>query len=208
MVEKKTILIVDDDIVSLNAARKILEPLYEISLAKSASMAWNILNSTLIDLVLLDVEMPTLSGLDFINYLRNNAAFHHIPVIFLTSHGTEDILKKAMYSGADGFVVKPVTHAILRGKIQDAFDNTKPVTERGILLQKLHTLDIFCKNGKSADAEKLAEELKKVRYNVGTDKMLKIIHKEVIQLNYSFATEKIDELIKNKLFEVNRRVDD
>ena len=208
MVEKSTILVVDDDIVSLNVARKILEPTYEISLAKSASMAWNILNNTLIDLVLLDVEMPALSGLDFIGYLRNNAAFHHIPVIFLTSHGTEDVLKKAMYSGADGFVVKPVSHSVLREKIKSALENAKPITDRGILLQKLHILDIACKTGKSADAEKLAEELKKVRYNVGTDKLLDVISKEVFQLNYSFAIEKIDELIKNKLFEVTRKIDD
>jgi len=206
MSEKKTILIVDDDIVSLNAARKILEPTYDISLAKSASMAWNILNSTLIDLILLDVEMPMLSGLEFISFLRNNAAFHHVPVVFLTSHGTQDILKKAMYSGADGFVVKPVSE-VLKEKVKATLENTKPVTERGILLQKLHILNIACKTGKSVVAEKLAEELKKVKYNVGTDKLLNVICKEIFQLNYSFAIEKIDELLKNKLFEV-RKIDD
>jgi len=208
MAEKKVILVVDDDIVSLNATRAVLEPAYEISLAKSAAMAWNILNCTLIDLILLDVEMPMLSGLDFIGYLRNNAAFHHIPVIFLTSHGTQDILKKALYSGADGFVVKPVSHNVLQEKIKSVLENAKPVTERGFLLKNLHILDIACKTGKSKEAEKLAEVLSKIKYNVGTDKLLRTICKEVFQLNYSSAIEKIDELIKNKLFEVRKTTDD
>ncbi|MCL2067582.1 MAG: response regulator [Treponema sp.] len=203
---KKAILVVDDDIPTLTALRKILEGSYEVSLAKSASMAWSILSNTPIDLILLDFEMPLMSGIDFITYMQNNPIYQHIPVIFVTSHGTQSVFMKAVSSGAKSFVVKPVKPGVLLDKIRSVLDNTVLETEREKLLQKLHFLDIACKNGKSADAEKIADDLKKTRYNVGTDKILKEICKEVFQLNYSDVATKINELKKNNLFD--RKVDD
>jgi len=201
---KKTILVIDDDIPTLTIIRKILENDYEVCLAKSAPVAWNILNSTLIDLILLDIEMPGLSGLDFMDYFRAKPAINYIPVIFVTSHGTEDIIKKAINCGAKGFVLKPVVSNMLLEKIHSAFKKVELLSERERLFQKLHFLDVACKIQKSVDAARLAEELKETRYNAGTDEMLADICKEVTCLNFSEAIDKIDKLINNNLFDVNR----
>ena len=201
----KSILVVDDDVVSLTAIKQIIKGMYEISIAKSASIAWNILNSIHLDLILLDIEMPMMSGLDFITHIRNYPAFNHIPVIFVTSHGTPDILKKALVSGADGFVVKPVAGDILIGKIKAAIAKSVPSTPRDKLLQKLYFLGIACRVGKSMEAERIALEIKKTRYNVGTDTLIDTICKEIAQLNYPFAIEKIDELVKNNLYDSVRK---
>jgi len=203
---KKTILVIDDDIPTLTIIRKILENDYEVCLAKSAPVAWNILNNTLIDLILLDVEMPELSGLDFMNYLRAKPVLKHIPVIFVTSLGTEDIIKKAMVSGAKGFVVKPVGSNVLLEKIHAVFNTADFLSEREKLFQKLHILDIVCKTDKKDEAVKLAGELRKVRYNVGTDEALAEICKDILYVNCSSAVEKIEELINNNLFDVNREM--
>ena len=201
---KKTILVIDDDIPTLTIIRKILENNYEVCLAKSASVAWNILNNTSVDLILLDVEMPMLSGLDFMSYLKNKPDINYIPVVFVTSHATQDIIKKAMVSGAKGFIVKPVSSEVMLEKIRSVFNMAPPLTERERMFKTLHFLDVACKNKKREDAEKLAAEIKKIRYNVGTDEILAAIHKEVFYQNYSGAIEKIDELIKCNLFDVNK----
>jgi len=201
---KKAILVIDDDVPTLTMIRKILENDYEVSLAKSAPVAWNILNNTLIDLILLDVEMPELSGLDFMKYLQAKPVLNHIPVIFVTSLGTEDTIKKAMTSGAKGFVVKPVASNVLLEKIHSVFNTVDFQSEREKMFQKLHILDIACKTKKQEDAAKLAGELKKTRYNVGTDEMIADICKDILDLNYSEAVEKIGALINNNLFDVNR----
>jgi len=201
---KKAILVIDDDVTTLTMIRKILESDYEVSLAKSAPVAWNILNNTIIDLILLDIEMPELSGLDFMNYLRAKPVLKHIPVIFVTSLGTQDIIKKAMISGAKGFVVKPVGSNVLLEKIHSVFNTVDFLSEREKMFQKLHFLDIACKTKKQEEAAKLAGELKKTRYNVGTDEMIADIYKDIFDLNYSEAVEKIGELINNNLFDVNR----
>jgi putative two-component system response regulator len=199
--EDKTILIVDDDITSLTASRKILENEYDVCLAKSANMALSILNNTIIDLILLDFEMPAMSGLDFMNYLQGNAAFNYVPVIFVTSHGTQDIITKAAASGAKDFIVKPVTAKVLLEKVRRAMSEVMPENDRSQLLRWLHLLDIACKAGKSADAEKIAEQLVKAHYNVGTDDQLIEIRNQVRKLNYPIAVEKISDLIKNNLFD-------
>ena len=201
---KKSILVVDDDITTLTAIRKILEHNYNISLAKSASQAWEILNNTPVDLILLDVEMPMMSGLDFINYLQSNEVFTHIPIIFVTSHGTQDVLKKAMVSGAKSFIVKPVSEESLIEKIKSVLVKSVPQTDRERLLQKLHLINIACKTENAVELEKVAKDLQKMRYNVGTDTMVNAICKEVSFHNYNAISEKVKELIKNNLFDVRR----
>jgi response regulator RpfG family c-di-GMP phosphodiesterase len=203
---KLTILVVDDDIPTLTAMRKILEKSYEVCLAKSASVAWDILNNTPVDLILLDVEMPALSGLDFMNYLRAKPAINYIPVIFVTSHGTEDIIKKAIVFGARGFVVKPVSSNMLLEKIRSVFAQAASLTERERIFKKLHSLGIACRTQKREEADRLARELKEIRYNVGTDELLSDIYKETINASYDNAVEKIDELINNNLFDLSREI--
>jgi putative two-component system response regulator len=201
---KKTILVIDDDMTSLTAIRKMLENIFEVCLAKSANMAWNILNNTLIDLILLDVEMPTMSGLEFMEYLRRNNAFQFIPVIFVTSHAQQDIILKARKSGAKGFIVKPVSPDLMMEKIKSVLEEAADESDREAMLKKLHLLDMACKTGKIAEAEKLIEELSRQHHNVGTDGAIGNITKEIRQLNYPAAIERIADLIKNNLFDIKK----
>jgi putative two-component system response regulator len=198
---KKSVLIIDDDITILTALRKILENDYDISLAKSVEMAWNVLNNTVIDLILLDIEMPNISGFEFMGYLRESASFCYIPVIFVSSHGQPDIILKAKIAGAKQFIVKPVTPDVVLEKVNAVFKDEIQVTGRETLLKKLHLLEIACKTGKSADVEALAEQLGKIQYNVGTDGLLAEIRRNALILNYTVAVEKIGALLKSNLFE-------
>jgi putative two-component system response regulator len=199
---KQAILVIDDDITTLTAMRKMLENHFEVSLAKSAETAWSILNNTLIDLILLDVEMPVMSGLDFMKFLQESASFCYMPVIFVTSHGTPDVIMKAMGTGAKSFIVKPVAPDVLLEKINAVLKDAGPKNVRDSLLRRLHLLEIACKAGKSADVEKLIGELAKMHYNEGTDTLVIEICKNALNLNYTVAVEKIGALIKSNLFEM------
>jgi len=64
---KKTILAIDDDISTLTTIRSILDRNYEISLAKNINIAKTILNKTTVDMILLDMDLPGISGMDFLN---------------------------------------------------------------------------------------------------------------------------------------------
>jgi response regulator RpfG family c-di-GMP phosphodiesterase len=145
-----------------------------------------------------------MSGLEFMEYLRRNNAFQFIPVIFVTSHAQQDIILKAKKSGAKGFIVKPVSPDLMMEKIKYVLDEAEFESAREAMLKKLHLLDIACKTGKIADVERLVEELSRQHHNVGTDNVITLITKEVRQLNYPAAIERIADLIKNNLFDIKK----
>jgi CheY-like chemotaxis protein len=124
--KKKVILVIDDIIPSLNVIRKILEDDFNVCLAKSIEMASIMLKTNKVDLILLDIEMPEMSGLDYLKQLRQTR-YSNIPVVFVTSYATKKFLIQAMSSGAKDFIVKPVFPDILKEKIHGILNPAKTV---------------------------------------------------------------------------------
>jgi DNA-binding response OmpR family regulator len=71
-----------------------------------------------VDLILLDIEMPEVSGFEYLKQLQQNPQYSTIPVIFVTSHATREFFVAAINSGAKDFVVKPISADILKEKIR------------------------------------------------------------------------------------------
>ncbi|MDR1176169.1 MAG: response regulator [Treponema sp.] len=120
MEARKAILAVDDIIPSLKAMGKMLENDFDVYLAKSAEMASRILKINRVDLILLDIEMPEVSGFEYMEQLRQTPDYRDIPVIFVSSYATEKFFTRAISCGAKDFVVKPVSRDILIEKINAA----------------------------------------------------------------------------------------
>jgi CheY-like chemotaxis protein len=122
---KKIILAVDDMPLTLAAIRTILQNDFDIRLTKSPKTAFVILNTIQVDLILLDIEMPEMSGFEFLKELRTNpdyAKHKTTPVIFVTSHETEEFVQQVRASGAEGYVSKPIIAQALIDKIGSAIE--------------------------------------------------------------------------------------
>jgi two-component system chemotaxis response regulator CheY len=61
------------------------------------------------DLLVLDVNMPEVSGLDFLEFLRRRKEWKKLPIIMLSSEAADSTVDKAMHMGADVYLIKPVT---------------------------------------------------------------------------------------------------
>ncbi|MDR3191789.1 MAG: response regulator [Treponema sp.] len=114
---KKIVLAVDDMPPNLAAIRTILCNDFDIRLAKSPLAALGMLNTVRVDLILLDVEMPEMSGFEFLEKLPGNAG--RPPVIFITSHETPDLIARILSSGA-AYMVKPIVPQVLLDKVNSA----------------------------------------------------------------------------------------
>ena len=102
---QKRILVVDDDTMNLKRTKMILEKYYDVLLAESGKEALEMLETELVDLVLLDIAMPVMDGLEtFKNMKESNV---EIPVIFLTASGYEDDVRTAISLGAVNYLKKP-----------------------------------------------------------------------------------------------------
>ena len=102
----KKILIVDDDRLVLAAfERGLRNSGYEVSTAESGPQALRVCAETPPDLVLLDIRMPEMSGLEVAQRLRRET---DVPFVFLSAYDDIEILKQAAEHGALGYLVKPV----------------------------------------------------------------------------------------------------
>jgi putative two-component system response regulator len=114
----KSILIVDDNLVSLKQISAQLAKNYEVSLAKSGELALQICAKEKPDLILLDVEMPGMDGFATIARLKEDPQLSNIPVIFLTGNFDTATEVKCLESGAMDFITKPANIDILNHRIE------------------------------------------------------------------------------------------
>jgi CheY-like chemotaxis protein len=106
-----SVWIVDDDEEMIHAVQLMLrlldcETRYFLS-ARPAAQA--LLNGERPDLFVLDINMPGVSGIDFLEFIRRRADTKDIPVVMLSTEASDMMVDKAMALGADAYVTKPVT---------------------------------------------------------------------------------------------------
>ena len=102
---RKCILVVDDDEMNLKRTQMILERQYDVILAISGQEALKKLGRTKIDLILLDIAMPGMDGIETFEYMR--MLLVDTPVIFLTASGDENDVRSAIKLGAVDYLKKP-----------------------------------------------------------------------------------------------------
>jgi CheY-like chemotaxis protein len=102
-------LVVDDDPLSnrlISSALRRAQLTARCTQDPLVAMQWT--RETHFDLVLLDIEMPGMNGLDFCKQLRGAPGYQHTPVIFVTSHGDFENRAKSILSGGNDLISKPV----------------------------------------------------------------------------------------------------
>ena len=117
---KKCILVVDDDNMNLARTQIILRKEYDVLTAESGMDALIRLKNTKVDMVLLDIDMPEMNGIE--TFERMKASAYEIPVIFLTASGYEDDVKKAINLGAVNYLKKPFFPQELLKRVAKEFD--------------------------------------------------------------------------------------
>lgn len=113
------VLAVDDDMINLKLLRSMLMKsgkVKEVIEAKNGSDAIGELKGRNdIDLILLDIIMPVMGGIDMLKVVRADANLSQLPIIVLTTDETKKV--EAMECGANGFLMKPIRNDELLGKI-------------------------------------------------------------------------------------------
>jgi signal transduction histidine kinase len=114
-----TILIVDDDPTARQTAVAILEGAgYDIREASDGLQALEMLEHLRVDLVLLDVMMPGMTGFEVCKRIRSTPEFAEVPIILLTALDDRDSLMQGIESGADDFLSKPVDRQELAARVR------------------------------------------------------------------------------------------
>ena len=106
----KSILIVDDDEMVLMALNELLQPEgYEIDSVNSGSEAMKKIYNRKYDLLMLDIIMPEMNGLELCKNIREREDYSEIPIIFLTAKSQEEDKALGLEAGANLFLSKPIS---------------------------------------------------------------------------------------------------
>jgi diguanylate cyclase (GGDEF)-like protein len=124
-VSRARVLAVDDDPIVLESLQRLLEPQgIMLSVLSDPLRFWDRLEGFSPDLLLLDVDMPHVSGIELCRVLRNDMRWSGIPILFLTAYGDSETLQKVFAAGADDFVTKPFVGPELLARISTRIERT------------------------------------------------------------------------------------
>ena len=116
----KTILIVEDSSTTRALIRAVIDELgdFETAEASSGFEALKMLPQQEYDLIITDINMPDINGLELINFVRSNARYSHVPIIIVSTERSEEDKKRGMALGATAYVSKPFKSLELQEAIQ------------------------------------------------------------------------------------------
>ncbi len=111
--QRKTVLIVDDTPDNITLLAGLLKDKYNTKVATAGATALQIVASSQVDLILLDIMMPEMDGYETCRRLKSNPATSSIPVIFLTAKSQPEDEAMGLSVGAVEFLRKPVSPPVL-----------------------------------------------------------------------------------------------
>jgi two-component system chemotaxis response regulator CheY len=119
----KQVWVIDDD-EEMNRAVGLMLKVLDCDVASFFNVraaAQTLLIGSRPDLIILDLNMPEVSGLDLVEFLRRRPESKNIPIVMLSSESEDSIVDKALALGADSYVTKPVTIEELEKAMEAAF---------------------------------------------------------------------------------------
>ena len=112
------IVIVDDDPQVLLSLQISLQPWgFDLTTLSEPKQLWKVLKECQPDLLILDVEMPHINGLELCQLIRSDRRWQFLPVLFLTVHQDQKTQSKAFAIGADDYICKPIIASELANRI-------------------------------------------------------------------------------------------
>ena len=127
-----TVMVVDDSVTVRKVTSRFLERQgYKVTVAKDGIDAIEILQETIPDLILLDIEMPRMDGFEVAIQIRHNKRLQHIPIIMITSRTGEKHRERALEIGVNDYMGKPFQENQLLNKIQTLLGEEVSLTHEG-----------------------------------------------------------------------------
>lgn len=121
--QRYTILIVEDNAEIRSYLHDKLSTIFNVIDCSNGAEALKLLDSEDVDIIVSDVMMPVMSGIELCHALKSNVALCHIPILLLTAYASEDNAKEGFSVGADDYVAKPFNFDLLITRIKALLDN-------------------------------------------------------------------------------------
>jgi len=140
---KEKILVVDDEEDILELLRfNLSRERYQVSCALTAEKALSLVQSEAPDLIVLDLMLPGIDGLEVARQLKNDPATKNIPIVMLTAKGEEADIVTGLELGADDYITKPFSPRILLARVRAVLRRKATVSQEKESVIRVHDLTI------------------------------------------------------------------
>ena len=155
--KQPTIFVIDDEKDILDFVASIFEGTYNVIKTTKSAKAIELIRKELPDLVISDIMMPDIDGIELCNQLKKDNLTSHIPIVLLTAKVTQDQLREGLETGADAYVTKPFNADILKIRVD------KLIQTRVLLKQRFNAQPILTEALEVTSVEaKFMQHLKEV----------------------------------------------
>ena len=193
--EKPVVLVVDDNADVRRLLKACLKEKYNVVLAVNGKEGLETARKVVPDLIVSDVMMPVMDGLEMCREVKGDAVTSHIPVLMLTARALEEHRMEGYAHGADAYITKPFTESLLQIRIENL------LTSRQTLRKAFssHVAAVTPKEGEETKGrqEKALKEVARPEDNIQCETFITRL-REIIQSNISdsdFSVEKIGETL-------------
>ncbi len=121
------VLIIEDDNIIRSYLKRMIQKRFSFNIAEAENgiIGLEAIKKVKPDIIFLDISMPEMSGLEFLEKIRQEPDYSNIPVLVLTAHNDSDTIKKILNLGVSDYILKPIDTAKTYNRIQQLIDNIK-----------------------------------------------------------------------------------
>ena len=128
--KQPTIIVIDDEKDILDFVASIFKDTYNVIKTTKSTKALELIRKELPDLVISDIMMPEIDGIELCNQLKKDSLTSHIPIILLTAKVTQDQQREGLETGADAYVTKPFNADILKVRVKKLIETREQLKQR------------------------------------------------------------------------------
>ncbi|MBW4629368.1 MAG: response regulator [Brasilonema octagenarum HA4186-MV1] len=134
------VMILDDDPIALELLSNLLQPWgLRVKTLQDPQQFWEVLTTVTPDLLLIDLEMPTYSGVDLCRVVRQDPKWGNLPILVVTAHTDLESIQQVFAAGADDFIGKPVVGPELVTRVISRIDRSRLQQELKTLKRRIGT---------------------------------------------------------------------
>ena len=127
--DKPEVLIIDDNNDIRTYLRTVLSESYNVSEASDGKSGLELARRIVPDIILSDIMMPIMDGLEFCQELKTDKAISHIPIILLTARSLDEQRAEGYEHGADAYIAKPFSLRLLLSRIENLIESRKKLSQ-------------------------------------------------------------------------------
>lgn len=162
--DRPEVLVIDDNSDIRTYLRSALSPIYKVSEAVDGKNGLEMARRIVPDLIISDIMMPVMDGLEFCGQLKQDKAISHIPVILLTARSLDDQRVEGYEHGADAYISKPFSLRLLLSRIDNLIQSRRKLSQ---LFSNSDENDVLEKLSNETDKTFITQLRKIIQDNLG-----------------------------------------